>query len=111
MDMIFQFLPFLQNIAPAWRVVAFLIGIAPTLAAIFTALVSFWHALIAVATGVAALPGCAKAQKLADFLKVEGDRIDANESKILAVMNRISAIPLPQKQASPAQAPAAPGAA
>lgn len=110
MDMIFGFIPFLQNIAPVWKVVTIVVGAAPTLAALVTALVSFWHAAVAVATGIAALPGCQGALKIAHFLQVEGDRIDASESKVLAVMNRISAIPLPQKQGAPAPQAAAPGA-
>lgn len=77
------------------------VACASGVAGLATGLVALWHGLVLVLAAVASLPGCGGMQKMADFFKVEEDKIANAESKVLSVCDRLSKIPLPQKTAAP----------
>lgn len=111
MDILFQALPFMAGFPVLAKVLVLVVGIAPTLGAITTAIVSMWHMAIAVLTGISALPGCQKLQAIAAKLQADDAKVDDFEqSKILPFLNRLSAVPLPQKAEAQAAAVAPAGA-
>lgn len=74
------------------------LAILPALAAIATAFVGVWHALVILLTALSLVPGLGALRAIADKLSVQEASItDAVNNTILPFLNRLSGIALPKK--------------
>ena len=96
MDLIMGILTFLAQIPYVGPVLATIAHYALPAVAIVTAFVGVWHALVLVFQALAAVPGLQGLQSLADKLKTSEDKVDGFvNTYVLAVLNRLSMLPLP----------------
>jgi vacuolar-type H+-ATPase subunit I/STV1 len=97
----------LANVPVVGKVLSIIVMVALLAGPCVTALVALWHSLVGVMAALGAIPGLSGLQSLAAKLKAEDGVVDdwAN-NKLLPILNRISAIPLPQKPAAPTAPPA-----
>ena len=110
-----SFVPFLIGVSPAVgkvvvSILAVVVALPVGVSGAVTGLVTIWHGVVAFLTGLAAIPGLGKLSGFVEKLQADTAAIESGESRLLAIVNRLSGINLPQSQAQPA-APAAAQAA
>lgn len=100
----------LASFGPVGKVLAVVVSLAASLAVVASSIVALWHALVAVSAALALLPYVGGSfSKAAAFLKAEESTVDDFvNNKLIAILNRLSAIPLPQKPAAPVSQPPQP---
>jgi len=82
-------------------VVAYIVPLALGLVAVATAFVAFWHGLVALVAALASVPGLGFLKPLADWLKVEDDKVGGFiTGVVIPFLNGISIIDVPSKPAS-----------
>lgn len=108
LSVIVQLLGALGNYGPVGKVLEVVVGLAAGLAGVSSAVVILWHGLVGLFQALALLPYVGQAfSKLANFFTVEEPKLDDFvNNKLVAILNQLSAIPLPSKPAAIA-APAA----
>lgn len=70
-------------------------GVAASLA---SAVVALWHGAVLFLQALSIIPGLSSLKKVADWFSAEESKIgDFEQGKLLPILNRLSAIPLPKK--------------
>jgi hypothetical protein len=95
-DMILNFLPSLLSVPKIGPILVVVVGSAAVLAGVATGVVTLWHGAVQIAQSLAKIPHLGGLQCLADAMKADEDKIDAESNIALGILNRLSVIPLPK---------------
>lgn len=84
------------------KVLGVIVVVDLALKALVNALVALWAAVVLVVQALAQIPGLSSLQSLADKMKADETVIDSESSKILALLDRLSSLKIPQAPKSQA---------
>lgn len=101
LDQIFAYLmgvlSFLSQLPGVGKYVAIIIAVAMGLSGAATSLVMAWHGIVMLIQGLSMIPGLSALSALSASLKSSDDALtDFVNNKLLGILNRLSALPLPK---------------
>ena len=90
---------YLLGIPAIGKYLALGLSVVVALGAVVTAVVGAWHGIVILLQALASIPGLSGLAGVAASMKVdEGKITDFSNSKILPIINRLSAIPIPKQK-------------
>jgi hypothetical protein len=100
-SLIMSLVSMVSSIPAVGKILAVVLGALVGLSAVVTALVGVWHAVVAMVTALASLPGLDGLKTLAASLQADSAVVDADSNQLLSWIERLSALPIPQSTKTP----------
>ena len=105
MSIITYLVGLLGSIPVVGHFLAIALPVAAALPIAVSAFVALWHAVVMMIAALAGIPGLQGLKNIADSMKAKEDNVSSfANGKLLPLLNRISAIPLPKAPSSDASA-------